>query len=112
MRVERLFVGLAVAAEDFSHLPHGLAPNRPLDPHLGPYARVVGDCADQSDREPGVAVAVVMIEKVRQQCSTIEQRPEPTVGYEQIEESVVIVVHPNRPMASAKVVHQAAFSDP
>ena len=112
MCVERLFVGLAVAAKYLSHLPHRLAADRRLHAYLGTDGRTVRNRADQSDRNPVIAVAVVAIEKVREQRSPIVLSPKAAVGDEQIEKSIVIVVHPNWPMAPSRIIHEAAFHDP
>src|SRR6266487_4875491 len=76
------------AGVHFAQLPHGLSTNGCLHSDFGPNGRAVGNGAHQFEFEPTITVAVVAIEAIGYRAAF------PASGYDQVQETVVVVVAP------------------
>jgi hypothetical protein len=84
------------------YLPEGLPADRGLDPDLGADRGAVRRCSDQLKHDPIVAVPVVPIEEVDLTAS---------VGNEQVQEAVVVVIAATEPDRGAMVLGQRTLRD-
>src|SRR6266496_1842200 len=87
------------------HLPEGFSANGRFQAHLCANRRAVRHSPDELKIGPVVAIAIVPVEKV------VFAFGGPTVGNEQVEKTVVVVVTPGAPSRVAKVVYKTAGTD-
>src|SRR3989442_1621972 len=104
MRFQRVLAD-AHAPADFSQLPKRLSADGGLHAHLRADGRAIGHSADALDLEPIVVVGVVVIQGV------VFGADDPAVRYEQIQETVVVIVPPRGAGAKPAIGDDAAGGD-
>src|SRR2546430_2280525 len=92
----------ATAAGDLAQLPSVSGAIGGLHPHLGPDGRTVRYSPDQFDGEPTVAISIVPVEII---APAIASRRE------QVQESIIVVVHPGTAPGIAVLIDRAAVGN-
>src|SRR5439155_8908953 len=95
---------ITISAGNLPQLPDRLASDCCLHSHFCANGRAVGNRADAFDFDPGVAIAVVPVEKISA-AGTI-------VCHEQIEKAVLVIVSPRTARTRIPdIIRKASFSD-
>src|SRR5437867_302524 len=105
MRFQRVLADPHAPA-DFAQLPKRLSADGGLHAYLRADGRAIGNSADALDFEPIVRVAVVAIQGV------VFGADDPAVRYEQIQETVIVVVAPGATYGIGNVLHRTAAKNP